>query len=157
MVSLILFIYFFNSEANVCECLLFSLFSFWTNIFSSTGSTLMREWQAAVYTARLCQRRDKHKFPSARAAMKVMPFIIWDWHTVSEAVDGGNTAEIKPFHQYFTFYYCVTDGIRETDTQNGVWQQNVSEAKVCHWNPPYGKNCNHWHSLTRGPFMETKQ
>ena len=57
--------------------------------------------------------------------------------------------EAEPSHQYpITCCCCVTDGSRGAVWQNAVWHGSLYEAKVCHWIPPCGKNCPHWHSLT---------
>ena len=41
---------------------------------------------------------------------------------------------------------CDSQG-RRALCQNGVWHGSVYEGKACHWIPPCGKNCTHWHSL----------
>ena len=83
-----------------------------------------------------------------RAALKVMPPILFFWPTTSEADVGGMAVEVEPSHQYsITFCCCVTDGSRGAVWQNGVWHGSAYEAKVCHWIPPCRKNGTHWHSL----------
>ena len=83
-----------------------------------------------------------------RAALKVMPPILWCWPMISEADVGAMAVEAEPSHQYsITFCCCVTDGSRGAVWQNGVWHGSAYEAKVCHWIPPCIKNGTHWHSL----------
>ena len=69
--------------------------------------------------------------------------------TMSEADVGGMAVVVESSHQYsVTFRYRVTDGSRGAVWQNGVWCGSAYEAKVCHWIPPCGENCTHWHPLT---------
>ena len=55
--------------------------------------------------------------------------------------------DAEPYIHYpITFCCHVTDGIRAAGWQNGIWHGSASEAKMCHWIPPRGKNCTLWHS-----------
>jgi len=77
---------------------------------------------------------------NTRAALKVMPCILWCWPTTSEADVGDTAVEAEPAHQYsITFCYSVTDGSRGAVWQNGVWHGSMYEATVCHWILPRGK------------------
>jgi len=83
------------------------------------------------------------------AATEVIPPILLCWPMTSEADVGGTAREAEPSHQYSIPCCChVTDGSRGAVWHNGVWHGSVYEGKVCHWIPPYGKNCTHWHSST---------
>ena len=81
-----------------------------------------------------------------KAALKVVPLILWCWPTVSEADIGGMAVEAEPSQQYFILCCCcVTAGSRRAVWQNCVWHGSVDEAKV--WNSilPWGKNGTHQH------------
>ena len=68
--------------------------------------------------------------------------------TTSKVDVGGMAVEVEPSHQYsITCCYRVTDGSWGAVWQHGGWHRSVYEAKVCHWIPPYRKNCTLWHSL----------
>ena len=84
-----------------------------------------------------------------RAALKVMPPVLWCRPMMSEADTDGMTVEAEPSHQYSVAFCChVSDGSKGALWQNGVWCGSACEAKVCHWIPPCRKNSTHWHSLT---------
>ena len=83
-----------------------------------------------------------------RAALKVLPRILWCWPMTSEAHVGLMAVEAEPFHQYSITCCCATDGSREAVRQIAVWYGSAYEAKVCPWNHPWSKNRTHWHSLT---------
>ena len=67
--------------------------------------------------------------------------------TMSE-VDAYNTAvEAEPSHLFSIACCCrVTDGSTGAVWHNSFWHWSASEAKACHWIPPWGKNGTHWHS-----------
>ena len=84
-----------------------------------------------------------------RMAPKVTRAILLCWPTTSEADVGGMAVRVEPSHQYSVKFCCrVTDGSRGAVWPNGIWHGCAEEAKVCHWIPPQGENCTHWHSLT---------
>ena len=96
---------------------------------------------------------------NTRAALKVMPCILWCWPTTSEADVGDTAVEAEPAHQYsITFCYCVTDGSREAIWQNCTWHGSAYGAKVWNWLPSCRKK---WHTLTFvvafWMFLETKE
>lgn len=58
------------------------------------------------------------------------------------------TVKVESSQQYsITFCHYPTDGNRSPILQNGIWHERANEQKLCHWIPPRGKNCTHWHSL----------
>jgi len=62
---------------------------------------------------------------NARAALKVMPPILFCWPTTSEAVGGGMAVEVKSFHQYpITFCYCAQKA------EEGCSDKMVSKMEV---------------------------
>ena len=80
--------------------------------------------------------------------------VLWCWSTVWEEDVGDMAVEVEPSYQYsITCCCCVTDGSRGALWQSGVWHGSAYEAKVCHWIPPYGKNCIQWHSLTLAEYL----
>ena len=55
-----------------------------------------------------------------RAALKVMPLIVWCWPMSSEADVGGVAVGVEPSHQYSMTCYCrVTDGSRGAVRHSG--------------------------------------
>ena len=85
---------------------------------------------------------------------KVMPPILLCWPVTSEAGVGGMAVGIETSHKYsIKCYCCITDGHRGSVWYDGVWHGSVFEVKVCHWIPPWGKNCPYWHSLTLGECL----
>ena len=56
--------------------------------------------------------------------------------------------EVEPSHQHsITFGCCAAYGSRAAVWQNGVWQENAYEGKVCHWIPPSAETGTQWHLL----------
>ena len=86
-----------------------------------------------------------------RAVLKVVPSSSSMMLVTMLEVDvGGMAVEIEPSHQYPVPCCCrVTDGSRGSVWQNGDWHESVYEAKLCHWDAPWGKNGTDilWHLL----------
>ena len=61
---------------------------------------------------------------------------------------GAMAVQLEPSWQYPLHVVAIWRMAAEGHWQNGIWHGSVNEAKVCHWNPPCGKNGTHWHSST---------
>ena len=109
----------------------------------------------------VCDRK-KIKLPvftkATRAVPTVMPPLLLCW-TMKSVVDvGGLAVEVEPSCQYsITFCYHVTDDSRGVVSPNGIWHGSTSEAKVCHWIPPQGKNGTYWHSSIKVDVSTVRQ
>jgi len=83
-----------------------------------------------------------------RAALKVMPPMLWWWPTISETDVGDMAVYVGPSHQHSnTFCCCVTDGSREASLAEWHlpwkcrWKKDVSVNYFMQ-----KKNGSHWHS-----------
>jgi len=83
-----------------------------------------------------------------RAALKVLPPILWYWPATSEVAVGGMAIEVKTSYQYsIIFCYHMTVRSRRVVLQNGVWHESAYGTKVYHSIPPWGKIGTRWYSL----------
>ena len=66
-------------------------------------------------------------FSVMRAALKVMPPILWCWPTTSEVDGAGMAVEVEPSRQYFIIFFCfMTDGSRGAIGKNGIWHGSMN-------------------------------
>jgi len=94
---------------------------------------------------------------NTRAALKVMPFILWCWPTTSEADVGSMVVEIESSNHIPLCSVGVWQTAAEGQPDKMATRESVYEAKVCHWIPPQGKNGTYWHSSIKVDVSTVRQ